>query len=139
MEIVVLFCWAIYFGLLYELFLGWSSAQDKKFYKKLFVTKVYLVVLFISALLLAVPIWGVIQSGQFMLPVLAMPFVYLILFQIINKISLLISKRNLIIVGGSDKWPKEHKWYVDSILHFVAVLISIVLPILISIVMEGRL
>lgn len=138
MEIVILILGAIYIGLLFELMLGWRSRQNKKFYKKLFDIKVYYLTMFVSIILLIKPIIDLIQIGQFTLPILAIPFVYLLLFKIINKLSLYINKRNIIIVGRGDNWPKEHKWYVDSLLHYLAVILSIFIPLLISLYFDGK-
>ena len=138
MEIVILILGAIYIGLLFELMLGWRSRQNKKFYKKLFDIKVYYLTMFVSIILLIKPIIDLIQIGQFTLPILAIPFVYLLLFKIINKLSLFINKRNIIIVGRGDNWPKEHKWYVDSLLHYLAVILSIFIPLLISLYFDGK-
>lgn len=129
----------IYVGLLYELILGWSSRQNKKFYKKLFNPKLYFLTLFCSVLLLIIPLSDLYLLGQFRLPILAIPFLYLLLFKVINWLSLWINKRNIIIVGRGDVWPKDHKWYVDSLLHYTATVLSIFIPLLISLYFDGKL
>jgi hypothetical protein len=129
----------IYIGLLSELILGWSSRQNKKFYKKLFNPKVYYWTLLCSVLLLIKPLLDLYLLGQFTLPILAIPFFYLLLFKIVNWLSLNINKRNIIIVGRRDSWPKEHKWYIDSLLHYTATVLSIFIPLLISLYFDGKL
>lgn len=128
----------IYVGLLGELILGWSSRQNKKFYKNLFIPKVYYLTLFCSVLLIIKPLSDLYLLGQFTLPILAIPFVYLLLFKVINWLSFHINKRNIIIVGRGDYWPKEHKWYVDSLLHYTATVLSIFIPLLISLYFDGK-
>lgn len=132
MEVILWILGIIYVILLYELILGWSSKQNRKFYKKLFDYKVYYFTLLISVTLIIKPVYDLIMIGQFTLPILAIPFVYLSLFRLINTISRKINKRNIIIVGRGDSWPQEHKWYVDSLLHYFATIISIALPIAIN-------
>lgn len=132
MEVLLWISGCIYIILLYELILGWSTKQNRKFYTKLFDAKVYYFSLLISLFLMIKPVYDLIKIKQFTLPILAIPFVYLLLFKIINTVSRKINKRNIIIVGRSDAWPQEHKWYVDSLLHYVATIISIALPIAIN-------
>lgn len=139
METLTIIVGIIYVGLLAELILGWSSRQNKKFYTKLFNPKVYYLTLLASVLLLIKPVLDLYLFGQFTLPILAIPFFYLLLFKIINWLSLRINKRNIIIVGRGDNWPKEHKWYVDSLLHYTATLLSIFIPLLMSLYFEGKL
>jgi hypothetical protein len=129
----------IYVVLLAELIFGWSSVQNKKFYKKLFKPKVYYLTLFFSVILLTKPLYDLYLLGHFTFFILAIPFVYLLLFKVINWISLQINQRNIIIVGRGDIWPKEHKWYVDSLLHLTATFLSIFIPMLISLYFDGYL
>lgn len=125
--------------MLYELILGWSSRQNKKFYKKLFNPKVYYLALFGSVLLLIKPLLDLYLLKQFTLIALYIPFFYLLLFKIINWFSLRINKRNIIILAKGDEMPKEYKWYVDSLLLFVALFLSVLIPIFISMFYEGKL
>lgn len=139
MKLLTLILSFIYVCLLAELIFGWSTIQNKKFYKKLFNPKVYYLSLLVSILLLIKPLVDLFLNGLFTLPILAIPFCYLLLFKIINWLSLQINKRNIIIVGRGDNWPKEHKWYIDSLLHFIAILLSIFIPIFINVYFEGKL
>jgi hypothetical protein len=121
----------IYVGLLVELIMGWSPKQDKKFYRKLFKAKIYFPMLLLSALLLIKPVMDYMKVKQFTLPLLAIPFVYLIFFQMANGMSHLINKRNIIITGKKDDWPKDHQ-ISDSLLHFAATILAIAVPCALS-------
>ncbi|RNI25036.1 hypothetical protein EFB08_16505 [Rufibacter latericius] len=121
----------IYIIALVELTIGWSQNPKKKFYRKLFNIKIYIITLFCSFLLLIIPLYDLIYDHQFGNVYLAIPFTYLILFKIADGISLLVNKRHIIIVGRGDNFPKEHKWYVDSVLSFTALFGAVVIPVLI--------
>lgn len=130
----------LYCGLLFELIMGWSPLQNKKFYIRLFNPKIYYLTLLIAILLILIkPILDISFTSKYTLPMLAIPFFYLLLFKVINWISLIVNKRNIIIVGRSDNWPKEHKWYVDSMLHYTASILSIIIPFLISFYFKDKL
>lgn len=139
MELVLFILMILYIGLLGELIFGWSTKPKKKFYRKLFDAKVYNKTLLVSALLLVKPILDLFLIGKFTYPILAIPFIYLLFFKVINWMSLKINQRNIIIVWKGDIWPREHKWYVDSLLHFAATIISILMPLLLNLYLEGRL
>lgn len=128
MEIILII---LYIIVLVELTIGWSQNPNKKFYRKLFNLKIYLITLFCSFLLLLIPLYGLINDHRFDNVYLAIPFFYLILFKIADGISLIVNKRHIIIVGRGDNFPKEHKWYVDSVLSFAALFGAAVIPVLI--------
>lgn len=128
MEIILII---LYIIALVELTFGWSRNPDKKFYRKLFNLKIYLLTFFGSFLLLLIPLYDVMYNHHFDTFFLAIPFVYLILFKIADGISLLLNKRHIIIAGRGDHFPKEHKWYVDSVLACLALFGAVVIPVLI--------
>lgn len=132
MNILYILSGILYFAMLLELIFGWSYNQNNKFYKKLFNPKIYTLTLVTSTLFLIKPILDLFVKKQFTYPILAIPFIYLILFKIINSLSLVFNKRNIIIIGRSDRWPKSHVWYIDSMLHYTAILLSIIIPIFLS-------
>lgn len=128
MEIFLL---VIYIAALVELTIGWSTNPKRKFYRQLFNINIYLITLFASCILILEPLFDYVYHRQLDKPYLAISFFYLILFKIVDGISLKVNKRHIIIVGRGDNFPKEHKWYVDSILAFLALVGAVALPILI--------
>jgi hypothetical protein len=139
MVTLVIILGIVYIGLLAELMMGWHPRQHKKFHRKLFNNRIYYMALLASVLLLIVPVVDLIRIQQLTLPILVTPFIYLLFFKLINWVSLRVNKRNIIIVGKGDNWPGGHKWYVDSLLHVPAVLLSLGIPPFLSLYIDTKL
>lgn len=119
-----------------ELTIGWSLKQERKFYRKLFNLKNYLLTLFGCFLLFLIPLDDLLSVGHYENTYffignefLAMPFFYLMLFKIADGLSLLINRRHIIITTGSDDTPAEFRWYIDSVLAWLALAGSFFIPL----------
>lgn len=121
----------ILYGIIFvELTFGWSLNQKYKTYKRYQKnTKLYLLLLFISALLTIIPLtkmhYGEDLNGQ---EFYFSFFIYLVLFKLIDLISIQFNKRPIIIATRWDIGTNQRSW-LDVFLALAAFLTTLFLTI----------
>lgn len=118
---------SIIIGLCYifTMTIGGSLYPEKKYYNKLFDFKTYLIHFIISLVVSGYGLYYILSidgRGAFFFA----PTIFLILFLLFDKLTLLLLNRHLLIVTKWDFMPPSYKWYVDGIVMFLLMFIPII-------------
>lgn len=128
MLIIAICLFALFFG---ELTFGWSRNPKKKFYRRLLQSNIYAFVFAFSVLLCLIPFYNILKKQEIIYIIFFMPCIYLILFRVVDLISIYVNNRHIIIATRWDQIPKERNWK-DVVLTLFAFIGSFALTILIK-------